>query len=686
MRRLILFVPVILFCVSLKGSEVQKEIEKLTFRLVEKQLEVKVDKKAIARYLDMMQPDGSFIGIDYVTVTNNFRAGPHLKYLKAMAVAYRKKGSGYTGSKELYRKILSGLDYWLKMRPVSKNWWFNDIGAPQDYMVPLILLKDEMSKDKLLYYSSYLEDKTGNKAHRGKNRTWVSNITIHKGCIEDNIELIRIGFHSIASTIQIVSRQGDEGIKIDGSFHQHRPQLYSGGYGMSYVNDLTDFFLLARGTSFEELFDADKLKIVRELMLNGERLFGYRSTFEHGANGRGITRKNGIFNISASTLDKMVLIDPSYAKEYRLWQKHLKGSPFPVPGNKFFWKSDIMVQHGKNYYLSAKVVSKRTNGTEMINDENLKGYNLPLGAMQILTSSEEYKNIYPLWNWCMLPGTTAIQQADSAILRGYLFGTNEFAGGVSNGKNGVIAYEHDYRGGKAKKAYFFMNDVVLCLGADINSKAPEEVFTTVNQCFFTGSMTVNDGSKEWKYKSGQEMNNPKWVYHDRIGYLFLDETKRNVCSRIQTGAWNEIDLSGSSERLSGDIFNLWVDHGTKASDGHYAYMLVPDCTLKNFRSFVKKHTYEIISNTSFLQAVRLKKEQIYAAVFYTPGTVVLDDGITLCSDKKAVVYIEKQGEKFKVWAADPLYSQKEVTLTLNGKDILLTFPAGDYVGNTVSSY
>ena len=49
MRRLLLFVPIILFCAGLKGSEAQEEIEKLTFRLVEKQLEVKVDNKAIAR-------------------------------------------------------------------------------------------------------------------------------------------------------------------------------------------------------------------------------------------------------------------------------------------------------------------------------------------------------------------------------------------------------------------------------------------------------------------------------------------------------------------------------------------------------------------------------------------------------------------------------------------------------------
>ena len=84
-------------------------------------------------------------------------------------------------------------------------------------------------------------------------------------------------------------------------------------------------------------------------------------------------------------LNRMIQNDPEHAAEYQAWMEHLGGAPFPVPGNKYFWKSDIMTQHGANYYLSAKVLSTRTNGTEMINNENLKGYNLPLGATNILT-------------------------------------------------------------------------------------------------------------------------------------------------------------------------------------------------------------------------------------------------------------------------------------------------------------
>ena len=114
----------------------------------------------------------------------------------------------------------------------------------------------------------------------------------------------------------------------------------------------------------------------------------------------------------------------------------------------------------------------------MLNNENLKGYNLPLGATNILTSGKEYEGIFPVWNWNKIPGTTAVQHQDSTRLEGYLFGKNRFGGGVSNGKNGVIAYEHCYKGVKARKSYFFMNDVLLCLGTDIASDAPEEVVTT----------------------------------------------------------------------------------------------------------------------------------------------------------------------------------------------------------------
>lgn len=644
----------------------QQQLDEMTRRLVASHLEATVNADAIVTHLNAIQKDGSFPDLDYVTVHEGafYPAGAHLKRLKAMAIAYRRPDSPFYESKKLLNKIVAGLEYWYSVQPKSRNWWFGDIGAPQDYMVPLLLLKGKISEKKLLHLSSYLRDLTGNKGHKGKNRTWVSSVTIHKGCIEDNIKLVQTGFASIASTIEIVARQGDEGIKIDGSFHQHRPQLYSGGYGLSYVDDIAYYLQLVKGTAFEPYFTQKKKDIFINLMLGGHRLFGYRGTFDFGAVGRNISRRGGLFNISAATLKLMEQNDPGHAADYAAWRQHLSGAPFPAIGNKHFWKSDIMVQHGADYYLSAKVISTRTNGTEMLNNENLRGYNLPLGTTNILTSGREYKGIFPIWNWNRLPGTTAVQQPDSALIEGYLFGQNEFGGGVSTGKNGAIVYEHCYKGVKAAKVYFFMDDVMLCLGAGITSDAPEEVLTTVNQCLLNGKLTQT----------------PTWVHHDRVGYLFPSGGAITANSQKQTGSWKDINISESGKELSADVFNLWISHGVKPKDGTYAYMVVPDKSLEDFRSFVSTQSYQIIQNTIALQAVKLKNQ--YAVVFYRPGTVELGDGLTLSADRQTIVYLKQEPSGFKIWAADPLYTQKEVYLNLNGREVQIAFPQGALAGST----
>lgn len=662
----------------------QKELDEITRRLISTHLEAEVDDEAIARYIKLIRPDGSFPDLNYVATYDGayFPCGTHLKRLDSMAVAYRKPDSKFHDSSKLLNKIVAGLDYWYKERPVSKNWWFNEIGAPQDYMVPLILLKGKISDKKLLHYSSFLKDLTWNKGHKGKNRTWVSSVTIHKGCIENNIELVRIGFKSIASTIQIVSRQGDEGIKIDGSFHQHRPQLYSGGYGLSYVDDIAYYLQLVRGTAFEPYFTQEKKNIFIDLLLNGHRWLGYRETFDFGAVGRNISRSKGVSNVSATVLERMEQSDPSHAMDYVAWRKHLSGAAFPVPGNKYFWKSDFMVQHGTNYYLSAKVISARTNGTEMLNNENLKGYNLPFGATNILTSGKEYKSIFPVWEWTRIPGTTAVQHPDSARLDGYHFGKNDFGGGVSNGKSGMIAYQHDYKGVKANKAYFFLEDVLVCLGAGITFDALQEVATTVNQCYFSGNMVVGKENLVTTYKENESVKNPAWVYHDRVGYLFPSGGEITAGSKQQTGSWKDINLSESGKEISADIFNLWISHGKKATNGKYAYMIVPDKSLDEFQKFTTTQTINIVNNTPEVQAV--KSRHMYAVVFYHPGKVELESGLTLSADRPAMVYVEQQSGKFKIWAADPLFSQKRVYLTLNGREVCIDFPKDAFMGSTAS--
>jgi chondroitin AC lyase len=641
----------------------RSEIDLLTDRLINKQLEEECDWDLLNKSQETIHPDGSWTDIDYTVVTDGFQK--HLDRLVNMALAYRQKGV-LQADTSLLKTILSGMDYFLAKKPLSSNWWYNDIGTPQKYMVILILLKHAIDKEKRQHYASYLEDKTGNPAHKGKNRTWVSSITIYKGCIEDNLELVKTGFQSIASTVKKVDYHEVEGIKTDNSIHQHRPQLYSGGYGMSWMSDLAEYIHLAQGTSFALLFPPEKLKIISEVMLNGQQLLSYRGRFDFGTVGRNISRMNGTIDNPTKTLDLLSGIDPENTAAYEAWKKHIDGTPFAKPGNKHFWQSDIMTHHGNNYYLSAKVISIRTNGTESLNKENRKGYYLPLGATNIMTTGKEYDNIFPVWNWTRIPGTTAVSSPDAATLNWYHFGSNKYAGGVSNGQNGLIAFEHIYNGVQAKKAYFFINDVLLCMGADITAYKTQDIVTTVNQCHANGVIYFNENEQILHFSDKTKTaNNVEWVYHDHVGYVFPMGGKMTIQRTEQTGSWNLINETGSKQEITQDVFSLWLDHGNEPQAADYCYMVMPEPSLNHFEARSRNHGFVIVKNESGIQAVRNEHSKIYAIVFYNPGSVALDEELEISADKEALVLIEKYEDGYKFSVSDPLYTASEINLTVN---------------------
>ncbi|MDR0541544.1 MAG: glycoside hydrolase family 88 protein [Dysgonamonadaceae bacterium] len=679
-------------------SKQKAEIDLLTSRLQEEYLKRKVKRKELEWSLKNMQADGSWSDIDYNTVTLLYDAGKHLDRLVNMALAYSKPGSPDYHSQALRNKIVSGLEYFFQKQPVSENWWHIDVGAPQEYMIVLLLLKKDLEKDLLLHYSSYLQDRTGNLAHQGKNRTWVSSVTIHKGCIEDNYELIKTGFESIASTIRIVSERGAEGVKSDYSIHQHRPQLYSGGYGMALMDDLAWFIGLVNHLSFAELFTPEKREILANTLLQGTQLFGYRDSYDFGTIGRGISRSGALHNISTETLDKMIRNDPANASAYRQWKEHITNKiPFPAPGNKYFWESAIMTHHGANYYLSAKIISTRTNGTEMLNNENLKGYYLPLGATNILTTGNEYKDIFPSWDWTRVPGTTGVAHPSSPSLGWYLFGSNAFGGGVSNSKNGLIAYEHSYNGIQAKKAYFFLGDAMLCMGTGIEAYKTQMVTTSVNQCFLTGSVFAGYGGKTQKIvQTDKKFTDPEWIYHDNVGYIFLGANKVALQQKDQTGSWRDINGTGSKTPVTQRVFSLWVEHGTTPRNESYCYVVMPGRSLTSFEKETGNHGFRVICNTTDAQAVINQNSNVGGVVFYHPGTIALSEELKLSADKKVLLYWEKTAEGYELSAADPLYSQDEVTLRINGEfsgdkvvysqgisTIRVAFPQGDFTGRSV---
>ena len=68
--------------------------------------------------------------------------------------------------------------------------------------------------------------------HRGTwtgcNRVWAATFHVLLGAIERNATCTAAALTMAHSAIQIVPPTAEGGIQMDGSFHQHGPQLYTG--------------------------------------------------------------------------------------------------------------------------------------------------------------------------------------------------------------------------------------------------------------------------------------------------------------------------------------------------------------------------------------------------------------------------------------------------------------------------
>lgn len=649
----------------------RSDLDTVTRRLADGFRQRDFDAAAARPLIASLDAEGRWPDIDYSLRAKGFPVIRHLDRLNVLTLAFVRSGSPWYRDAGLLEKITAAFDAYLAYYaagPVIENWWYVDIGAPQKYMTALLPLKGVLPREKLMVLSAYLQDRTGNRAHRGKNRTWVAAVTIYKGCIEDDYALVSTGFREIASTMEIAPRQGDEGLKVDGSIHQHRAQIYSGGYGMSLLSDMADYILLAHGTDFEAEFTPERRALLTRTLLDGTRMLGYRRGFDFGTVGRNISRPGGPDNLSPGLLDKMIGIDSAHAAEFRAWRSHVTDSAaFPAPGNKYFWCSDLMVHHGADYYLSVKIPSTRTVGTEQLNRENLKGFNLPLGATNILTSGEEYRGIFPFWDWTKIPGTTAVQCPDSAHLEGYLFGTNEFGGGVSDGRHGVMAFEYDYRGLQARKAYFLLGDRMLCLGNSIRSDAAAPIATAVNQCHLSGPVLVTDASGGRQFSAGacDTLTGSVRIRHADVEYLFPQAERLVLSTRVQEGRWSDINtLDMRTQPLSGPVFSLWLDHGTKPDGAAYRYVVAPRAAEG---ALPADGGFEVLENTAGSMVVRNRNEGVTAVVFFRPGRAVLAEGLHLYSDQKALVLVEELPGGLRICCADPLCCQQRVRLTLDAE-------------------
>ena len=155
---------------------------------------------------------------------------------------------------------------------------------------------------------------------------------------------------------------------------------------------------------------------------------------------------------------------------------------------------------------SLRMASSRVIGTELVNEDNLKGYYMADGAVYTYIRGDEYHNIFPFWNWCRIPGITTYESnAPIPTDNGPNSRHNtNFTGGATNGKQGITAMHLNRNGLSANKVWIFTNEFILCLGSDIHADSIATLITSIDQRFKNGEIWTEGNRRYFHDNTGRK--------------------------------------------------------------------------------------------------------------------------------------------------------------------------------------
>ncbi len=650
-----------------------------------------------------LNTDGTWSDVDY---TDQSRAswGPrvHLERMLKMAQAYRQAGTSPSEQAALREGTLRAYDYWTTNSVVQTgNWWWRDIGEPRRLGRTMVLMNADLSASQRQAGLSVLSH--GGISQTGQNLVWRSDITLMRGVMANDADIVQRAVNGLASTLQLASNS-KEGIKADYSFHQHGLQLYNGGYGLSFMSDASRLAAQVRQTDYA--LDEANITVLTSYHLDAMQWMTRGQQLDYSVQGREIARLDASQTgpVMRDSVLHLTQVAPSRQDELLAFSARL-AEPMANPttalvGNRHFWKSDYTAHHRPEFMLSVRTHSSRTLGSEKVNDENLRGYYLAEGVTMLYQRGDEYTDIFPVWDWRKLPGTTIEQYAHDPPGPSTAFGREAFVGGASDGRNSVSVMDYNVSRVTARKSWFMIGDYMVALGTDIDAaESDNPVFTTLNQTLMHGPVVVHDARGQRTLSAGtHDLDDATWVHQDGVGYVFL-ESPVNVATRIgqQVGSWHDINKRYEDVSVTEDVFTVWIDHGSHVKDAGYAYMLAPGVTVDELANN-EVASPVVVRNDHRAQAIFDAEQGVMAVSFFEADAVRFAD-MVISVDQAVLLMVTQLGHGIEVTLANPLNTALEVAVQVNQQllgdgvewnaetgmsTITAQLPDGEMAGNSIT--
>lgn len=656
-------------------------------------------KHEAAKWSGQLQGDGSWADIDYGSrERGKWEPSDHIKRIRVMAEAYMLMPAGLP---QLHTNIEKAVSYWInrKPEPKSDNWWFETIGLPTDIGYILLFMQKAplpLSSDAVnglltwMKKSRRIETQTKTELNR---MIAIGMHYIMRGCVTRDESLVQMAVKYINQMMEPDS--GYTGIQADYSFHAHGPQLYIQGYGTTFLQRIAEVSEILSGTPYTL-----SKKNFQEVLNYAHSTF-YKVArgkyIDYTVLGRNVARV-GILNAGhrlAPIVKTYEQLDaPDQRKHYeaafaRFTEKQAPGYGI-TPEHLQLWSSDYTAHIRPEYFVGVRMVSTRTVKPERGNGENLLEHFRGNGAMSVMVRGNEYENIFPVWKWNQIPGTTTPAMKDVSGQPEWFFnkGKTDFVGGVTDGEYGAAVYDMNDYETEAKKSWFFFDRAIVCLGAGITSSHDAPVFTTINQNLSNNDIVVSRGNDTLNLKGDSVWSNVtvSAVQHGEIGYYFPNQQTVQLSNIYQEGSWNRINKNLSKEKISARVFTLYINHGYQPKAAAYSYSVWPG--IRSLKE-IQPERFSILSNSEKIQAVYNAVKDIVQVVFYEPGNLSFGDFIIKTDQPCTILLRDLKAAAPVIYVADPTQKLKRVEIELEKRAVnfrkhwSIRLPEGKMAGKSV---
>lgn len=643
--------------------------------------------------------------------------------LRAMAVALKSSRSACYLDSTLRQQVIYGLG-WLyaqryneSSRPYG-NWWYWEIGVPIALLETLLLMEElpdtELVERLLLPIDKYVGDPAFHaqwfvaKAppSTGANLVWKSTAVALAAVIQGDGQKLSAALSALLPVFKNVS-EGD-GFYEDGSFVQHDKYAYTGGYGVSLLQDVVRLMVWLHDTPWELPGEARDLtaKWIEDsfvpLMFKGSLL--------DMTSGREISRADSQnhesgHSVITSCLRFSRILDE--AEQVRLlsrakgwivadtYKSYTAGAPPDTPAQakalldnefvqpareesfcKLFAHMDRAVLLGSGFAYSISMFSSRIYSYESINGENLKGWYTSYGMGHLYNSDlgQNADAYWPTVDPCRLPGTTVTnkRQEDGAG-QGRLSNRDFVGGAVFHNQYGAIAMEledvvNEADGLTALKSWFLLGTRIVALGSDIKSRNSAKVETIIDnrKLKSLGDHAITADGRRICRNPGYavtETLHPKWIHiagGERgadVGFFFPEQCRVHALREQRQGSWKEINDAGSPEKMERFYQTLWFGHGEAPAGDTYAYVLLPGYSEQETACFAEEPRVRILELNAQVHAVEDSELGITAAHFWKAGWYT--SGGIACSSQASIV-LQRNPAGWSLAIADPTQRQRSL--------------------------